>query len=102
HTRFSRDWSSDVCSSDLTPATDSPESPPSLPAAVRRCVAHIPLPPEPVRLSDPASRWASVVSAPDALLPPVPCTLATTLPDMRAASCLVPLIPNLRFHIGCV
>src|SRR5690606_40316292 len=35
HTRFSRDWSSDVCSSDLTPARRGDRGPPHPPP--RRC-----------------------------------------------------------------
>src|SRR2546430_3765135 len=35
HTRFDCDWSSDVCSSDLTPAPQPPPAPPSLSSAAR-------------------------------------------------------------------
>src|SRR5690606_40642611 len=34
HTRFSRDWSSDVCSSDLSSSSTSSSSPPSIPSTI--------------------------------------------------------------------
>src|SRR5690606_40523185 len=50
HTRFSRDWSSDVCSSDLGPAipvTDNATSPPrtsSAPSAISRATSSLTAP----------------------------------------------------------
>src|SRR5690606_39367710 len=63
HTRFSRDWSSDVCSSDLSPPRRSPRAIRHAPGARRRS----PPPPSPrsdsPRTSDPAATpWEASAS----------------------------------------
>src|SRR5690606_334602 len=49
HTRFSRDWSSDVCSSDLADADHRPDGGPLRRAAARVVILTAPLPPAPLR-----------------------------------------------------
>src|SRR5579884_4560468 len=64
-------------------------------AALHILDAHMHPVPAPAAHADPAYRWASAACAPAAHRLLVPCTLATALPDMCAASRSVPLLPSL-------
>src|SRR5690606_39397714 len=61
HTRFSRDWSSDVCSSDLTP-TDYPISDSIKNRWSPRIFANTPITEQQVKILLEAGRWAPSAS----------------------------------------